>query len=362
MTTNHEETQTNEQQKVAESTYRTANVKFTDAFMDLVDRQFYGNEMPYTNYQKQCVFNALTAIYKLLEAKEINVNNPKLDRSTITDCAMKVALLELNPLAMPREVFFRTRRVKLNGNWITKVELDIEGDGNEILVARYGRDVRTVHNYWVVRENDVFEYPKYRGIDISPPIWEPRGTGKAIRVIYPITKTNGITEYHIAERMDVLKNLVAHVRNNLQSETFDITKNKYDATPEELEQIEQQKNEILNRILEIGLDATLENMEPMYANFISPAWRDPVSMDAMVVRKMRNNILKKITKDFSNPYAQRQYHEINTFRRDITPAQQSEVVDTSTGEISHEGNTYTPHVEHPNFVDKQQDEAAFPDA
>lgn len=54
----------------------------------------------------------------------------------------------------------------------------------------------------------------------------------------------------------------------------------------------------------------------------------------------------------------------NRIPLDISPEPQAggrAPVDMSTGEIVHEGTTYQPHVEQPNFVDKQHAETAFVD-
>ena len=54
----------------------------------------------------------------------------------------------------------------------------------------------------------------------------PTGKGKVVRVVYPIEMSDGTIEYHIAEREDVVKNLIAHINQNLMNETFGIAKRK----------------------------------------------------------------------------------------------------------------------------------------
>lgn len=68
----------------------------------------------------------------------------------------------------------------------------------------------------------------------------PTGKGKVVRVVYPIEMSDGTIEYHIAEREDVVKNLIAHINQNLMNETFGIAKKKKDASY-------QQKQEIDNK-------------------------------------------------------------------------------------------------------------------
>src|SRR5690606_8989357 len=126
---------------------------------------------------------------------------------------------------------------------------------------RFGRGVKHVHQFWLVREDDDFQYPTYEGIELTPPKWTPKGTGKVIRVVYPIEKKSGNIEYHIAEREDVIKNLIAHINNNLMNETFGIAKNRFEATAKQRAEIQEKKNEIIEKAKGLGLDGALADPE-----------------------------------------------------------------------------------------------------
>ena len=141
---------------------------------------------------------------------------------------------------------------------------------------------------------------------MPPPQWTPKGTGKAVRVVYPIQHTDGAVNYYIAEREDVKKNLIAHISNNLMNETFGIVtgKNKdgkdrtrYDATDEEKAQIAEKKKALLAQAKTLDLDSLLDCAD--FDKYISPAFKEEHSREAMIIRKMRNNIVKKIPKDFA---------------------------------------------------------------
>ena len=372
-------------QQAIPATYRTGLAKVNDTFMPMITAQLQGNNIAMSEYQKQCVLNSLTAINTVLDAKGISINDADFDRDNLTDILLKVAALELNPAATPREVYFQTRNVKKGskGNevWVKQVEMGIEGDGNDAILAKFGRNVKTVHQFWEVREKDTFVYPKHRGIELSPPEWEPTGEGKVIRVVYPISMTTGEVVYHIAERKDVIKNLIAHVKQNMMNETFGLAKSRYDATAKQKEEIDARKEAVIKEIEALGLDASLEQLNETYASFISPAWKEPQSRESMILRKMRNNITKKIPKDFGNAYVTNQYDEATDeeyarVRKDITdhanaipldfdvpPTPHTVIdqppVDTSTGEIVREGIVYPSHVEVPNMVDVQQAETLF---
>ena len=131
-----------------------------------------------------------------------------------------------------------------------------------------------------------FSYPSFNGLEMTPPKWSPKGRGKVVKVVYPIELTDGTIEYHIAEREDVKRNLLAHMFNNLMWD-----KSKAD-----------KKNKIKEFAEEHTLDEILDSEEMQTLGNISPAWKEPQSREAMIVRKMRNNITKKVPKDFSNAY------------------------------------------------------------
>ena len=119
---------------------------------------------------------------------------------------------------------------------------------------------------------------------------------------------DGKIEYMIAERESVKGNLFAHVRNNLMNETFGllgtkkdksgkvVPRTRYDATDEEKKAIAEKKNEVLKALLDC------ETIEDMLAcevarPYMSAAWLD--TSESMIVRKMRNNAIKKHPKDLN---------------------------------------------------------------
>jgi hypothetical protein len=185
--------------------------------------------------------------------------------------------------------------------------MGIEGDGFDSLVSRFGRDVKKVYPHWLVREDDDFKYPRYAGIGVTPPEWQPKGTGKVVRVVYPIQSTDGSVEYYISERADVKKNLIAHISNNMMNETFGVCADRYKATEEQKVQIAEKKREVLNKAKELDLDALLDSTE--FDKFISPAWKEEQSRESMIIRKMRNNIVKKVPKDFGSSFVDEIYNE-----------------------------------------------------
>lgn len=317
-------------------TFSTALAKINDTYFPMIQRQLEGNNITMDEYAKSCVLNAIASINQVLDTRGISWNNPQLDQSNITQILLNVAALKLNSAASPNEVYFQVRSVKVkryeNGKekeeWKHQIEMGIEGDGNDAILARFGRDVKRVHQFWLVRENDEFEYPAYNGIEVTPPKWRPKGTGKVVRVVYPIEKTDGTIEYYIAERDDVIRNLIAHIKNNLMNETFGIAKDRYSATAKQREEIEKKKKEIIEKAEKLGLEKALDDEE--LQQYISPAWKDKHSRESMIIRKMRKNIVTKIPKDFGNAFIQMRYENSTIeerVRKDITEYANSEVID-----------------------------------
>jgi hypothetical protein len=340
------------------SGFSTGLTKINDAFFPMIERQLTGNGIAMDTYSKNCVMNAISSINNALESKGITWNDPQLDKNNLTQILMSVASLKLNAAASPREVYFQTRNVSVKSKdetgkditvWKKQIEMGIEGDGNDAILARFGRDVEAVKQFWLVRENDNFEYPTYNGLEMQPPKWSPTGKGDVVRVVYPVIKTDKTVEFFIAERDDVIKNLIAHINNNMMNETFGICENRFKATIQQKEQIASKKNDIMKRVKGMGLKAL---DEPEFQKWISPAWSDPQSRESMIIRKMRNNIVKKIPKDFGNAFVA-MVHEESTddsyarVRKEINDNANSEVIDIDPKPHKQEGSTEPPHNDGP---------------
>ena len=299
-----------EETKVA--TYKTQLTKVNETYLPMITNQLENNNIKLSEYSKSCVANAISTINNVLDTNGITWGDASLDTNGITQILLSVAALQLNASANPRECYFQIRNVSVKGAdgktvWKKKIEMGIEGDGFDSLVSRFGRDVKKVFPHWLVREDDDFKYPRYAGIEITPPEWQPKGSGKVVRVVYPIQSTDGSVEYYISERADVKKNLIAHISNNMMNETFGVCADRYKATDEQKQAIAEKKREVLDKAKELDLDALLDSAE--FDKFISPAWKEEQSRESMIIRKMRNNITKKIPKDFGSSFVDEIYNE-----------------------------------------------------
>ena len=330
--------------------FGTALTKVNDTFLPLIESQMEKNSLDMSPYSRQCVMHAISGINALLDKSGVSWANQQLDKSTISDILIKVACLRLNAAASPREIYFELRNVKSKDDsgkeiWKKQIEMGIEGDGNDAILSNFGRGVKRVCQIWKVREGDDFTYPHFIGLDMAPPQWTPKGSGKIVKVVYPVIMDGkdgkDYVDFYISEREDVRRNLLAHLNNNLMQETFGIAKSKWDATPAQKKEIAAKKQEIFNKAkAHKSLDEALD--DPELQPYISPAWTEPFSRESMIERKMRNNAIKKVPKDFGNGAMETMFEEAadETYRataREIKQFANSEPidldVDPDTGEL-----------------------------
>lgn len=302
----------------AAAPYKTMLTKVNDTMVSMTEAQFNDNHIEMSDYQKTVTLNAMTAMSRLLDNNGLSIN--QIDHNNISDILLTVAALQLNASAEPREVYFQLRNknkgTQSSPNWVKEIEMGIEGDGNDALLSNFGRDVEQVYPFWAVRDGDSFSYPKHVGMEVTPPEWGETGKGKVLHVVYPIEHKDGSMHYYIGEREDVKRNLLAHISNNLMRDKDKFTKM---AT-------------IKEKTADMTLDAILDDPELVKLGQISPAWREPQSRETMILRKIRNNITKKIPKDFGNGLAAMKYTEATdenykAMRRDVTEQANTESFD-----------------------------------
>lgn len=277
--------------------FTTGLSQWTNTITGLVSRDFEQNGVQYDEYSKQCAMNAMGAIFQLVQnTDKVDMNN--LNTSNLREVVAQCASLKLNANAMPREVFFQLRSKQVGGQWVKMVEMGVEGDGYDSMLRHFGDNIDTVYPVWIVKEGDDFTYPRRRGINVEPAEWTPKGlSDKTVRVVYPIKLKDGSVDYLIAEREPVRTNLIAHIKNNMLNETFGICADRYKATPKQKEEIKVKKAEILSAIRECETLEDILNCE-VAKPYISAAWLD--TPEAMVIRKMRNNAIKKFPKNLNS--------------------------------------------------------------
>lgn len=272
----------------------TALSWWTNELTNMVTQDYADCGIEIDEYSKTCAMAAMTSIFQLVKNSGVDIKT--MDTSNLREIVGQCASLKLNANAVPRECYFQLRNQKIGDNWVKKVEMGIEGDGNDAILRQFGENVDTVYPVWIVKEGDTFVYPKHRGLEVTPPEWEQSGVSEKVdKVVYPVKLKDGSVEYLIAERESVKTNLFAHIRNNLMNETFGICKDRYKASEAEKKQIAAKKEEIFDTLRDCE---TLEDMLSceVARPYISAAWLD--TPENMIVRKMRNNAIKKFKKNY----------------------------------------------------------------
>ena len=91
------------------------------------------------------------------------------------------------------------------------------------------------------------------------------------------------------------------------NETFGICADRYKATDKQKQEIAEKKRELLVKAKSLELDAILDSAE--FDKYISPAWKEEQSRESMIIRKMRNNVVKKVPKSFASSLQAEIYNE-----------------------------------------------------
>lgn len=283
--------------------FTTSLSEWSNAMTGLIIEDYKSCGMKMDDYSKECAMEAMTSIYNLVK------NDPKvsgmgtLDTSNLRGIVKRCASLKLNASAYPRECYFQIRNVKVGIDpqtnkdvWQKQVEMGIEGSGYDSLLANYGKDVKQVYPYWVIKEGDVYIPPKHKGLTVTEPEWEEKFlSDKAVRVVYPVKLNDGNITYLSADRDSVKINLMAHVKQNLMNVTFGICADRYKATEKQKAEIKAKKEEILNALRSCKTVDEMLKCE-IARPYISGAWLD--TPESMIVRKMCNNATKKYPKNY----------------------------------------------------------------
>lgn len=313
---------------VAKTNYRTGLVKITETYTNMIIGNFKDIQLELDSYQKVCLANAIAKIQELLYANKLDFNSDAINQNNLTTVLSQIAMFRLNPAASPRECYFQLRNNKADGKKI--IEFGIEGSGNDAILRNYGVNVKAVSTPIIVREGDEFTYPYFDGEKMQPFTWKPNSFyKKPIAVVYVIVKNDDTKEYLVSEREAVATNLKAHISNNmLTCKDFKF------------------KKKILEKIKDMTLDEMLTDSELTnsvqvdgdWINLISPAWKSEHSKDAMILRKMQNNAIKKYPKDFKSSYVESKYEstfeDYDQYKKDAIDVKSEEFKCENLGEVA----------------------------
>lgn len=263
--------------EITKKSYETGLDKITNTFLPSVVDSLRGVGLETNDYQKQCMVGALQKMNDLRKKWDGSVTEWRaLDATSIKNTLIQIAESELSVTSFPTEA-----SIVLRGDQFT---FSPQGEGWRKLVEKYGIGVKRVHEPWLVREKDDFKYPHFKGISIEPPEWTPKGSGKVVRVVYPVEMVTGEVQYLIAEREEVKTNLLMAIGNNLIKK-----------------EDRETKNSIFAKAKDMTLEQILADKDICIKGKLSAAWNGP-SQENMIVRKMKNNALKNFPKDYHNTF------------------------------------------------------------
>lgn len=287
--------------------FKSGLQKVTEAYSSSVINQLKGLGITATPTQTQCIALGIQKMNEAIDATRGDFKKTwnDIDKSSVTDCLTQIALMEINLASYPAEGY-----VAIKGD---KMTFAPQGEGYRTLVEKFGRNVDRVYEPWLVKEGDDFKYPHFKGIEIEPPEWTPKGYGKCVRVVYPVKMTDGTIQYLISEREQVKGNLLAHAANNLtkgQGKNIDLY------------------NTLMKKAESKSLDELLHDEAFLANGKVSPAWREP-NCESMVIRKMKNNVLKNFPKDTSSVVIANAISEAES-NDDESDATQVATIDIST--------------------------------
>lgn len=263
--------------ELTKKAFETGLDKVTNTYLPSVVQSLKGVGLETNDYQKQCMVGALQKMNDLRKGWDGSVKEwNKLDQTSIKNTLIQIAESELSVTSFPCEA-----SIVLRGDQFT---FSPQGEGWRKLVEKYGIGVKKVHEPWLVREKDEFKYPHFKGISIEPPEWTPKGTGKVIRIVYPVEMTDGSVQYLISEREEVKTNLLMAISNNLIKK-----------------EDRQTRSDILAKAKDMTLEQILADKDICYRGKLSAAWNGP-TQENMIIRKMKNNALKNFPKDYHNTF------------------------------------------------------------
>ena len=231
------------------------------------------------NYQAVCGYNIMAQINVQLAKDGLDYNSPNVDKETINNAIKYAIVYSLN--TDNKEVFVIVRNEKRGQSWIKIIEVKPQYRGVLKILSTFGRDIEKVYPEWIVREGDDFKYQTFKGIEVTPPEWQPHGTeGKVLRVVVPIKYKNGFVDYRIAERESVATNIKAQIKQALMNN--------------------QSKEEVLAKIQDMSLEELLT--DKTIAKYVNDTYTG-LSKEEMLITKLVLNAVKRVQIDYSSALA-----------------------------------------------------------
>ena len=313
---------------------RETMLSTTNAWIKKISAFANSNDIQFDNYQKDIVVNTVRKI------GEMGYDIYSYDQNNVADILYQTAFLRLNPSATPRHCYFINRDVYEGGRKVgSKLEMGIEGEGNDEILRKFGVGIKRdqnneavgIHKVWIVREGDEFEEGYFSGISYTPPTWRPKKPvvgqkkGKVIKVVYPIERTNGEVDFWSADRDDLQPILLKHIEQNLMSYRK-ADKEGFQKLMKELRQLsfddlidKHQDTEI--KFKNYGKDYSVRLIQDSYVGSTG---------EAMIIRKLRNVAIRNFPKNFDTTVIETLYRDTFEEKYERTNVIDATGVDAST--------------------------------
>lgn len=277
----------------------------TEGYVSSIRNYAIESKLEFTEDETRRIMSAIRVVDELLRNNGLVWAD--LDRNNAENVLQQVAFLKLNPSATPRECYFILRNQKRgDGSWGKKLEMGIEGAGNDAILRSFGLNIKEIKHF-IVYEGDEFTPPYYDGWEVVLPKLQPKfKSKKPLYAYYLIKKTTNEIEVAIAEREEVKRPLLAHIRQNGADENKLRELDKYS-----LDEL-LTKDEFVNGKIEVEKTKRVNGKLIKYMDenaMIGLAWTSSVSKETMIERKLRNLATRKYPKDYSNPILQRLYED-----------------------------------------------------
>ncbi len=252
--------------------------KVTETYVNSITAHLKTIHIDIRAEQTQAIMFGIQKLNAMIDSNKDKITFSDIDFSSATSALTMVALTEINMMSFKPDGYLELRKDFKTGKY--NVNFQPQGNGSRALVQKFGVGVEKVYDPWIVREGDEFIYPHFKGLEMTPPEWTPKGDGKTARVVVPIKYTDGHVEYKIAERESAKQNLLAHISNNLTNGA------------KENRNLEGFKK-LVDKSANMTLDQCCEDNEFIVTGRMSPSWRG-INREEMIITKLIKNALKRV--------------------------------------------------------------------
>ena len=143
--------------------------------------------------QTQAIMFGIQKLNAMIDANKDKLTFKDLDYSSSVSALTMVALTEINMMSFKPDGYFELRKDFKTGKYT--VNFQPQGNGSRNLVQKFGVDVEKVYDPWIVKEGDEFIYPHFKGLEMTPPEWTPKGDDRGEKIDCHCGRAVGFGQY-----------------------------------------------------------------------------------------------------------------------------------------------------------------------